>query len=487
MEAMPASFCQKEWTFMIIQNRDFIFKYFFLLFLLLGTSVASSGQTRLHGKTPDYAGEMITFYTYSDYITKDTVHLETAEVLNDGTFSCMLNFEQVRKIFVNLGVYKGFFFAETGQKYELALPDKKKKSKAQKLNPYFKGIPVHIGIVNSGKKELNYKINKFSNFYDEIINKNVNNVKNLSRIKDSIYTLLDTKVQSEISFFQDYKAYTLGGLKLSLGYPVQKVKNNLLAGSEIRYHNPAYMDFISTLFSDYFKDLFSKYGNEIYYVINRLKSYSRLDSLIRRDSVLGRNEQLREMVLLKGLHDAYYDQSFSKQAVRHILDSTEHYIKYEENLVIANNIQEKNKTLSKGDQAPEFCLYDADSNRVCLNNFKGEYVYLGFCHSKNYSCIRHYNILENLYKKHKKHFKIVIISGKESFSQMKRFVDHHGYPWTFLHLGDHKNLLNKYRVKNMPAYFFINTEGKIELSPAPAPSENIEEKIYRVMKKDGAL
>lgn len=472
---------------MIRKNRDFIFRHLLFLFLLMGTSAGSPAQSLLSGKAPDYAGEKITFYTYSDYITKDTVHLETAKVLDDGTFSCALNLDKVRKIFVDLGVYKGYFFAKPGREYKLALPEKKEKNKAQKLNPYFKGIPVHIGVVNSGEKELNYKINKFTNSYDKIINKNVNNVKNLSEIRDSIYTLLDTSVQSDIPFFQAYKAYTLGGLKLSLGYPVQKVKNNLLAGNEILYHNPAYMDFISTLFSNYFKDLFSTYGNEIYYVVNRLKSYSHLDSLIRRDSVLKENDRLREMVLLKSLHDAYYDQSFSKKAIRQILDSTEHFIKHEENLLIANNILEKNKTLSKGDQAPEFCLNDADSSRVCLEDFKGEYVYLGFCNSMNYSCIRHYNILENLYKRHKKHFKIVIISTNENFSQMKRFTDHHGYPWTFLHLGDHKNLLNKYTVKNMPAYFFINREGIIDLSPAPPPSEDIEEKVYRIMKEDGAL
>jgi hypothetical protein len=70
---------------------------------------------------------------------------------------------------------------------------------------------------------------------------------------------------------------------------------------------------------------------------------------------------------------------------------------------------------------------------------------------------------------------------------MKRFVEHHGYPWTFLHLGAHTNLMHKYGVSNMPAYFFINTEGKLDLVPAPTPSESIQEKIYRIMKEDGAL
>lgn len=472
---------------MIKQSNRLIFTSILFLLLLFVSGAVYTAEVQLHGKAPMYSGEKITFYAYSDYITKDTVHLESILVKKDGSFTCTLDLQQVRKIFVNLGVYKGYFFAEPGQNYELALPDKKEKSKAQRLNPYFEGIPMHIGVVNSSKNELNYLINSFSNYYDKIINKNVNNVKNLSEIKDSIYTLLDTSVQSKNLFFQDYKDYTLGGLKLSLGYPRPKVKKQLLANKKVHYHNPAYMDFISTLYSNHFKDLFSDYGDEVYYIVNGLKSYSRLDSLVQRDSLLKKNSRLRELVLLEGLHDAYYDKSFSKKAVRQIIDSAINHIGHQENLDIAANIKEKNKTLSSGDQAPEFCLYDADSNRVCLEDFRGDYIYLGFCNSMNYSCMRHYNILENLYKKHKKHFKIVIISSKENFDQMKRFVDHHGYPWQFLHLGGQKNILHKYSVRNMPAYFFINTEGKLELAPAPAPSESIEEKIYRVMKEDGAL
>ncbi|MFP4619753.1 MAG: TlpA family protein disulfide reductase [Bacteroidales bacterium] len=461
----------------------------FILFLsfFLATFASGAEEVQLEGKSPMYAGEKITFYTHSDYITKDTIHLGSTQVSDDGAFSCIFELEQERKIFVNLGVYKGYFFAAPGENYTLALPDKKEKNRAQQLNPYLKGIPIHIGVINSEKNELNYLINSFTEVYDKIVNKNANNVRNLSKIKDSIYTMLDTSVQSGNRFFQDYKNYTLGELKLSLGYSTSEIKNQLLDDQKVLYHNPAYMDFISTLYSSHFKELFSRYGDEVYRVVNRLKSYSKLDSLVSRDSLLKDNPRLKELVLLKGLYDAYYDKPFSKQAVRQILDSAQQHIRHSENRLIARNIKEKNKTLSPGDQAPEFCLYDADSNRVCLEDLEGDYVYLGFCNSMNYSCIRHYNILENLYKKHEKHFNVVIISSRESFREMKRFVQNKGYSWKFLHLGKNTELLNEYQIKNMPAYFFIDPKGTLRLSPAPPPSESIEKKIYEVMKKDGAL
>ena len=143
--------------------------------------------------------------------------------------------------------------------------------------------------------------------------------------------------------------------------------------------------------------------------------------------------------------------------------------------------------MTSGDAAPDFCLYNADSNRVCLDSLKGDYIYLGFCTSKDYTCIQHYNILQNLYKKHKQHFQIVVISNADNFRQMQRFVQHHDYPWTFLYAKRRGKVMEAYHVKNIPSYFFIDRTGTIRLSPAPAPSENIEERIYRIMKSDGAL
>ena len=469
---------KKEWT---------ISSLLWVLLIFQGTNVLSSDTIRLYGKAPSYANERLTFYTYADYITKDTLRLASTRVEKDGTFKCIFTSTQIRKIFVMLEIYKGYMFVEPGRSYELVLPDKKDKNKSQKLNPYFKGIPVHIGIKNSGPHELNYQISHFSNQYSQIVNKNANNVRNLSKIRDSIYTRLQNAIQSENEFFQQYKKHKLAALKLSLGYPPQTIIKKLLAEKKVLYNNPAYMELIAVLFQDYFKDLFSRHGKEVYYIVNHLKSYAKLDSLVRHNPVMRDHITLRELAILKGLNDAYYDKSFSQQAIQSMLDTMIKSACNPENLRIAKNIKENYQMLMKGDPAPEFCLVDPDSNRVCLKDLKGEYIYLGFCNSMDYSCIRHYQTLKNLYKQHKKHFTILIISNAPNFHQMKQFVKHHQYPWTFLYAGDQPQIFEKYQVKNMPAYYFIDPRGIIALSPAPFPTENIEEKIYKIMKADGAL
>jgi len=89
---------------MIKQSNRFIFTSILFLLLLFVSGAVYAAEVQLHGKAPMYSGEKINFYAYSDYITKDTVQLESILVKKDGSFTCTLDLKQVRKIFVNLGV-----------------------------------------------------------------------------------------------------------------------------------------------------------------------------------------------------------------------------------------------------------------------------------------------------------------------------------------------------------------------------------------------
>jgi peroxiredoxin len=451
------------------------------------TSPAAQDTTvLLEGRAPSYAQSQITFYQYSDYISRDTSRLCQVTVDSQGSFSCRFPLEQTIQAFTDLGPYKGFIYLEPGRDYELSLPPREEKTQAQKLNPFFEGIPVHIGIKNTSPNELNYTINQFSSLYDRIVNENVNNIKNLAQKRDSVLRLLDTTVRADHPFFKTYKRYKIAGLKLPLGYPAEKIKAAYLDHKPIHYDNPAYMDLFSTLYEGYFQDLFSSHGNRLYWIINDKQSYSMLDSLCRSDTLLAGNPKLRELVILNGLKNVYHDERFNPKAIEHLLEAFTRHSDNNRHIRIAQNIRQNNQVLMSGQPAPDFCLYDADSNRVCLEDFRGQYIYLGFCNSKNYSCIRDYQILKNLQDRHKEHFQVVIISNN-TFDAMARYADHHDYPFIFLHYGNQEEILKDYRIRAIPAYYFIDPEGRFSISPAAAPSENAEEQIYRKMKSDGAL
>ena len=51
------------------------------------------------------------------------------------------------------------------------LPEKKEKTMADKLNPYYDPIQYHIGITNSSEKELNYQLAFFDAIYSKMLDK----------------------------------------------------------------------------------------------------------------------------------------------------------------------------------------------------------------------------------------------------------------------------------------------------------------------------
>jgi len=458
-----------------------------LLTLLLVASfqISNAQEVVLHGNEPAYQGDKITFYTFTDFISQQHKKLCTVQVGTDGSFKCSFSVKTTRKIHTDLGVFDAYLFVEPGKTYHIVLPPKKEKDRAQRLNPYFEPYPYHIGLKNTESKGLNAHIYTFFNQYNHFFNENATRLNHTSRKKDSILQLLNKTTNFDHPFFYILKKYKTKGLQITLNGKRFRLKQALFNDSSIYYNNPAYGELFNTLFQDYFKDFSSSYGFSVFHAINQEKNIPEIDSIMARDSLLEDNPKLRELVMLKGLHDLFYSKEISEGSVIEVIDSFATWTDIEQHRIIAKNIKEKITRLLPGYEAPSFCLYDADSNKVCLNDFRGEYVYLGFCNKLNYSCLKDYKILKNLHKKHKQHFRIVTISTAQSFDQMKQFIEQKQYSWTFLHYGGNTELLKKYNIKTMPTYFFINPEGKLSLSPGPQPSEKIEQEIYKILRSNG--
>lgn len=458
------------------------------VFLIGGSSPpAFSQEVTLDGKAKEYAGDQLTFYTYEDWITQTRKDLARCTVDSSGAFQVDFPLGTTTQVFLDIGIYKAYLFVEPGIHYEIVLPDKKEKSKAQRLNPYFRGFPYHIGIKKASDGELNHQIYNYLKKQASLFNKFEGRLNSGQVNKDSICHVLDTLIQSENQFFRKFKKFKLGGVKMTLRAGPDSIKKDLFANEPVYYRNPAYMELFSSMYENYFRELYFKYGYLVNHLVNRKQSYYALDTLMQKNNLLKSNAPLRKLVLIKGLYDAYASREFSKKGVLAILDSVPVYDSIPEHRTIVENIKEELDRIQEGDQAPEFCLYDRDSNLVCLEDFRGEYVYLGFCNSMNYSCNRHYKILKNLYEQHKDHFRIVIISNAPDHHQMEKFAEHYDYQWTFLHHGNQPKVLKEYEIEVMPTYFFIGKDGKLLLSPAPAPSEKVEWGIYKEMKSRGDL
>jgi thiol-disulfide isomerase/thioredoxin len=194
-----------------------------------------------------------------------------------------------------------------------------------------------------------------------------------------------------------------------------------------------------------------------------------------------------ELVILKGLHDGFFDDKFSRTALLVILDSLYTNSKIAEHLVIAQNIRSKVTRLLPGFVPVPFKLYSSKGKLTSLDDFKGKYVYLNFCTTSSYSCLQEFTLLERLYEKHNKLLEIVTICVDRDENDMKQFLDQTKYQWTFLFYGNKPDIIKDFDIRAYPTYFLIGPDRKLVMSPAASPRENFEILLFKLLRSRGEI
>lgn len=464
----------------------------FLIFVvfLLSTKIFAQPVT-ISGISKSYAGDEIVFYRYADLITMAEEEMGRCKVDNNGVLSFQIKTNETIYLFSHLGIYRIYFFAEPGKTYKLALPPKESKSESQRLNPYFRETELFVGITNIEKNDLNFLINSFDLSFNEkfdLLIKDTYKGKTNVNIDSIINTLESRYAEYSRSYFSTYRYYRYGLLK-QLTY-IQKTRStseHYFLNKPVKYNNMAFMELFNLVYDKYFI-FFSRTekGNAVFKNITQDKSYYALKKTLATDDVLS-NDTLKELVILKGLHDGFFDDKFSRSALLTILDSLYFTTKIPEHLVIAENIRTKVTHLLAGFVPAPFELYDSKAKLVKLEDFKGKYVYLNFCTTSSYTCLQEFTILQKLYEKHKQMLEIVTICVDNDKNDITNLLKNTGYDWTFLHYGNKPEVVKDFDIRAYPTYFLIGPDRKLLLSPAPSPQEDFEIKFFKLLRSKGEI
>jgi peroxiredoxin len=450
----------------------FIYIY---LFLVLTYSV-NALPVHIFGNSVDYAGMKINVYKYSDLITHLEQEIATIHIDDSGNFSTNINIDFTQEICMYLGLFKTYMFVEPGKEYEIALPPRQDKTMEEELNPFFEEEKISLGIKNADSTELNYLIFNFNIEYESFIQEyfswlyitaNVN-------VIDSVVNLLDSSFNySKNEYFNTYKQYKYASL-YHFGYErdINFVTRKYLLNKEFYYYNKAYMELFNNAWSGYVNE-FKTEEHELYRAIVFGKSPMMVKNIFEKNIAL-RNDQLKELVLLKCLDEAFLlDFEFPYRTLNQTLDSIILSSNYSEHIGIAKNIKQKYDKLRVGNMAPELSLINVNRDTINLKSFGEKYIYLIFCRSENFACLKDYRLLTNIYEKFSDNLEIVVVSYDSDFQTFTEYVKTNThYNWTFLYANSNKDILTKYNIKIMPSYFLLDPLGKIIMLPAATPHEN---------------
>jgi peroxiredoxin len=452
-------------------------------------SIYIFAQVTISGNAPTYAGKEIVFKTFADPFTGDEKKIGTSKVGPDGDFSIVLPVDKTTYIFSHLGIFKGSMFVEPEKSYFILFPERKDKTQADLLNPFFEEVEFQFAVRNIQDNDLNFIVHSFNDAYSPYFRKFAGNIysKNNKAIVDStINKLKNINPGTNNLFYKSYIDYRFGYLKhLAYQQKSKSISKELFQTKPILYDNPAYMELFNQVYNKYFY-FFGKtnYGKKIFDDINTKKSYYLLSLNLKSDTIFT-NDSLLELVVLKNIHDEFYSNNFSRSGLLAILDSLEAKTKIEKHKEIALLIHNKITRLMPGYPPPPFELFDQEGKLVKLSDFLGKYVYINFCSCSSYACIKEFDLLKQLKAKYKDKFQIVTIATDDSRETMTWFVSKNEFNWIFLHFANQPDILKDYDIRAYPTYFLIGPDGKLIYSPAASPSENFELFLFQAMRARG--
>jgi len=471
-----------------IRSKSVIMRFSGILILVIFFSLVSVAQkTIINGFAPGAELKIIEISTPGDLITFWEKPLTTSRIDSTGHFSLTVNLEKTINVIISIDFHKTEMFLEPSKTYDIRIAPMKYNEYTE-VNPFIQSQNLSLDTVNRDPQELNNLIGEFNEIYSGFL---MENFKALYRDRRKV--ILDTfRVQLnqhfgsvKNSYFVNYALYKIASLEqLTQYYNQAQLARKYFTDKPVLYNNLEYMDFFNSFFSKYLT-VTSKVLHKVDFttMLRGPDPYKTTLKAMTADTIL-KNEQLRELVMLKGLMEFYDSPSYPQNDVLALIKATQERTKNPDNQLIAENIIQLLTRLKPGTKAPEFTLHDRDQKELSLKSLQGKPVVLFFWTTYCEACLSEMDMIRPLFDKYQENVHFVSISSDKYFSKMLYFISQKkDWMWTFLNIGDQSGVLKDYEVRSYPLFVLIDKEGKIYKYPAGQPSNGLEADLQKILEK----
>ncbi|MEI2469025.1 MULTISPECIES: thiol-disulfide oxidoreductase ResA [Peribacillus] len=146
-----------------------------------------------------------------------------------------------------------------------------------------------------------------------------------------------------------------------------------------------------------------------------------------------------------------------------------------------NFTKDKNESLRKGSDAPNFVLTDMEGKEHKLSDYKGKGVFLNFWGTYCKPCEYEMPYMENQYKNFKDQgVEILAVNVGESDYAVDNFITKHDLTFPVM-IDKGREVENAYRVDILPVSFLVDKEGKvIDIITGALTEESIQKHMERI-------
>ena len=454
----------------------FMNKYNFILILILSIFTrAEAIETTIKGFIPGAENLEIRLMTYSDQITYTKEILEREIIDMNGYFFLTFDLKETIVSYLDIEFYSSGLFIEPGGTYEIVCDS---VSITNQYRPFYQKQELAIEIIVEPEPGLNKLISEFNSSFNNFILENFDAV--YKKRKRSLITSYEKEIKQKYStveneYFQNYITYKIASVDLAASSTKKpELFKKYFYKKRVLYNNTEYMNFFNQYFEQFLTAQTKSISRaDLNAAINYQKSYTALTDTLGKDTLL-RHEVIRELVLLKGLKELYYNPDYWQPYIIDILKQVSESSKFPEHRLIARNIIKSLTKLKKGTTSPEFKLLSLQGDSVSLSDLYDKPVYLSFITTWSYGCLAEMKLMTDLYSRYKGQINFITVFLDNNIDIVKKYVKEKGYEWTFLYNGNDYDLLKDYDIKTFPLFVLINNKGEIFQYPAYKPSEIIE-------------
>lgn len=458
-------------------------KFIIILISLFFSFLSHAQNVVIKGSAKSYEYREIGVWVNNDYISKTQKQLTYSVIDSLGNFTLEFNSKDIQYITLKVEKNVSTMYIEPKGNYEVIFmpPDS-----TTYHNPNL-DHDVKLSIKLKSKTEINSLTMDYDKRFDDFLTADyVAFLKRTPKAKIDSFKIVTKEFYSTVNnpYFKNYIAYTIASLEQKTKVSEKKLFTEYLAQKPILYNNPEYMLFFNDFFKQKIQDFsMSKLGTPMAFQINDRGSFAGTMEVLKRDEFL-QNDTLRELVLIKGLYEAYFDNSFKKPSVVAILQQVAQETKIAEHKKITLTILNSFSKLQKGGQAPFFELPDKTGATHSLDELRtNKYVYLMFYDINCTACQQQMKIIPSLIKKYGDRISFVSISVDKTNVDLKNFqAKNPKYTWLFLSDNSLGKLKADYEIKSLPTYFLIDPDGRFLQVPAESPDEDIDRAFYDITK-----
>jgi|GEM_PF-1837511 len=459
------------------------------IFLLLFPDVVFSRTTIVTGNAPEYAGISLVFYEYHERVfdTKNKIF----EIIPDeeGNFKAEFEINDITYLFTESGALHYYFYASPGKSYIINLPSPREKNQQEIRNPYFIPSSIHLETnveENAGCQDINEVIKHYDYTFESFYNKQVLRyyMPEYSREKLDSFLMSMKEIRNicNDNYFSLYKHYKTGLLEFTVNqFNMNDILEKYFIDKPVLFSLPPYWELFNKVFDKYFTYLtnFKEY-NELYKFI-AAGNYRKIDSLLKNDPVM-MNDTIRDLVLLKEIHNEFHSGYFSVSVLSAVLDSIALLSGSEISRELALYIKEQNTRLLPGSKVPDLFLTDIYGNKFNINDIRGKFIYLGFCDPGLLECQKEFEYLRYFHENFRDKLCIIIATDNYSVEDLNKLAVENGYSWIMTIMDEPGKALRDFNVKGFPAFYFIGPGNSFMQSPANMPSDGFEKILFPALR-----